>query len=280
MLTAHAHSGSGSSGARVRHARAPVLARGRVGDLRGLLSVVALVRHEVLQDHLLDVPVLGVQRRERLQRLDALLLALADAHEDPARERDPQLARRADRLQAPRRVLASASPRARSPSAARRSTRASAPARRSPRAGARGPRGRARRGWCAAAGPARARVRTSTPRSAVKSSWPYSRSRSATSGLTSGRSPVSTSSSLTCRGRPVEDRQDLLRRMQVRRVGGERAVLAVAATRPRQRQRQVAREGDPAAHCPECMRSVRPIRRAAQPRARPRPGRVSVRSGS
>ena len=61
--------------------------------------------HEVLQDHLLDVPVLGVSGRERLQRLHALLLALADAHEDAARERDPQLARRADRLQAPRRVL-------------------------------------------------------------------------------------------------------------------------------------------------------------------------------
>ncbi len=45
----------------------PVRAGGRVGDLRRLLPVVALVGHEVLEDHLLDVTVLGVQRRERLQ---------------------------------------------------------------------------------------------------------------------------------------------------------------------------------------------------------------------
>ena len=74
-----AHSGSGSSGRPSRHAGAPVLARGRVGDLRRLLAVVALVGDEVLQDHLLDVPVLGVHRRERFERFDALLLALADA---------------------------------------------------------------------------------------------------------------------------------------------------------------------------------------------------------
>src|ERR1700719_2944110 len=60
------------------------LGRGGVGDVRGLSAVVALVRHEVLQDHLLDVPVLAVDRRQRLERLDALLLALADPHEDPA----------------------------------------------------------------------------------------------------------------------------------------------------------------------------------------------------
>ena len=52
----------------------PVLARGGVGDLRGLLPVVALVGDEVLQDHLLDVAVLGVRGRERLERFDALLL--------------------------------------------------------------------------------------------------------------------------------------------------------------------------------------------------------------
>ncbi len=57
----------------VGHPRAPVLARGRVRDLRGLFSVVALVGHEVLQDHLLEVAVLGVRRRERLERFDALL---------------------------------------------------------------------------------------------------------------------------------------------------------------------------------------------------------------
>ncbi len=51
-------------------------------------------------------------------------------------------------------------------------------------------------------------------------------------------------------GRPVEDLQHLLGLVQVGGVGGERAVLAVAAARPRQGQRQVAREGDPAAHHP------------------------------
>ena len=49
-------------------------------------------------------------------------------------------------------------------------------------------------------------------------------------------------------GRPVEDLEHLLGRVQMGRVGGERAVLAVAPARPRQRQRQVAREGDPATH--------------------------------
>ena len=61
-------------------------------DLRRLAAVVALVGHEVLEDHLLDVPVLGVHLGERLERRDALLLGLADADEDAARERDLQLA--------------------------------------------------------------------------------------------------------------------------------------------------------------------------------------------
>ena len=50
-------------------------------------------------------PCSACTRRERLERFHALLLGLADADEDPARERDLQLPRRADRLQAPRRVL-------------------------------------------------------------------------------------------------------------------------------------------------------------------------------
>ncbi len=40
--------------------------------------------------------------------------------------------------------------------------------------------------------------------------------------------------------RAVEDPQDLLGRVQVRLVRRERAVLAVALARPRQRQRQIA----------------------------------------
>ena len=43
---------------------APVLAGRRVGDLRRLAPVVALVRDEVLEDHLLDVAVALVQLRE------------------------------------------------------------------------------------------------------------------------------------------------------------------------------------------------------------------------
>ena len=63
------------------------------------------MRDEVLEDDLLEVAVLGVHGGQRLQRGDALVLGLADPDEDPARERDPQLARRADRLQAPGGVL-------------------------------------------------------------------------------------------------------------------------------------------------------------------------------
>ena len=76
-----------------------------LGDLRRLLAVVAAVRHEVLEDHLLEVPVLGVQGGERLERLDAILLGLPDPHEDAARERDAELPGGADRLEPQRRVL-------------------------------------------------------------------------------------------------------------------------------------------------------------------------------
>ena len=63
----------------------------------------------------------------------------------------------------------------------------------------------------------------------------------------------------------VEDLLDLRRLVQVRLVRRERAVLAVAPARPGQRQRQVAREGDPAAHpAPSYAAPVRP----APPRSR------------
>ena len=48
----------------------------------------------------------------------------------------------------------------------------------------------------------------------------------------------------------VEDPLDLGRLVQVRLVGRERAVLAVAPARPGQRERQISRERDPAAHPP------------------------------
>src|ERR1700750_2107601 len=70
----------------------PPVALGRAGgDLRRLLAVIPPVRHEVLEDDLLDV----VEPLERLQRGDPVVLGLADADEDAAGERDPQVARRA-----------------------------------------------------------------------------------------------------------------------------------------------------------------------------------------
>jgi hypothetical protein len=64
------------------------------------------VRDEVLEDHLLDVAELAVQRGERLQRGDPLLLGLADSHQDPAGEWDPQLPGGADAGQPARWMLA------------------------------------------------------------------------------------------------------------------------------------------------------------------------------
>jgi hypothetical protein len=63
------------------------------------------LRAEVLDDDLLDVTVLLAERAQGEQRVDPLLPRLADADEDPARERDRELAREADRLEAARRNL-------------------------------------------------------------------------------------------------------------------------------------------------------------------------------
>ncbi len=60
---------------------------------------------EVLDDDLLHVPVLLAERLQREQRVDSLLPGLADADEDPARERDRELAGKPDRLEAARRDL-------------------------------------------------------------------------------------------------------------------------------------------------------------------------------
>ena len=65
---------------------------------------------EVLDDHLLQVAVPLVHRRERPQRLDPLGARLADPDQDPARERDPQLAGELDRLQPARRQLVGRGP--------------------------------------------------------------------------------------------------------------------------------------------------------------------------
>ena len=102
--TGVAHSGRSRWGASVSPVRQKRSAAA-VAISRGLLAVVAAVRHEVLEDHLLQVAVLGVDGGERLERRHALVLGLADADEDAARERDPQLARGADRGQPQRGVL-------------------------------------------------------------------------------------------------------------------------------------------------------------------------------
>lgn len=53
--------------------RAVASALSRVRDLGRLGTVVARMGHEVLQDHLLDVTVLGLDPGQCAQRLDALL---------------------------------------------------------------------------------------------------------------------------------------------------------------------------------------------------------------
>ena len=69
------------------------------GHLRARLGA------EVLDDHLLDVPVPLVQGGDRLQRLEALVAGLADPDQDPGREGHGQLAGQPDRLQPRRREL-------------------------------------------------------------------------------------------------------------------------------------------------------------------------------
>ena len=102
-VTGQAHAGAARSGpCRPRYASTP---GGGAGDLRRLAPVVALVGDEVLEDHLLQVAVACVDLGQRGQRGHALLLGLADPDQDPAGERDPQLAGGGDRLQAPRWVL-------------------------------------------------------------------------------------------------------------------------------------------------------------------------------
>ncbi len=77
----------------------PPRSRGRVGDIRHLGPVVTRVRNEVLEDDLLQMAVAHMDRGEGFQRFDTLLLALADADQDPGGEGDLQLPRGLDRRQ-------------------------------------------------------------------------------------------------------------------------------------------------------------------------------------
>ena len=83
--TGVAQSGSGSSAGDLA-LPGPAPPRRLVRDLGDLGSVVARVRHEVLQDHLLDVAVLGLDRGDRLEGPDPLLRRLPDADQDPGGE--------------------------------------------------------------------------------------------------------------------------------------------------------------------------------------------------
>ena len=63
------------------------------------------LRDEVLHDHFLDVPVLPRERAQREQRFGPLARGLADADQDPRRERDREPARVFDHAQAHGRLL-------------------------------------------------------------------------------------------------------------------------------------------------------------------------------
>ena len=204
--------------------------------------------------------MLGMHRRQRFQRFDALLLGLADAHEDAARERDPQLARSRDRLQPPCRMLGRRAGvhRLHQPLGDRLEHQ--------PLRG--GDLAQPRQVLTREHAEVRVRQQTALERAFTR---PYDiRSEVLVAVLAQPRGNLGVDLGLLAGeyqqlldlalGRPVEDLQDLLGRIQVRLVRGERAVLAVAATRARQRQRQVAREGDPATHCPESMTLTASVR--------------------
>jgi hypothetical protein len=226
---------------------------GGVGDLRGLGPVVARMGDEVLEDHLLEVAVVGMDRRERLERGDPLLDGLPYADEDAARERDLELAGGADRGEPPGRVLG----------------------RRAGVDGIHQPLGdrlqhEPLRGRDLAQ--ARELVGAEDAQVGVREHPPLERALAGPPGVVDealvpvvAEAPRHLGVDLRLlagqdeqllgppAGGLVEQVLDLVRGVQVGAVGGERAVLAVAAARPRQRQREVAREGDPA-HDAESMR--------------------------
>ena len=186
------------------------------------------------------------------ERFDALLLALADADEDPAREGDLQLARRPDRLGPPRWMLG------RRPGVHRLHQTLRGGLEHQPLRGA----------HLAQARQVGAREHAQV---GVRQQAALERSLACPRDIAGEvRVPVLAEQRRYARidlgalagehqqlldlapGGPVEHREHLVGRVKVGPVCGERAVLAVAATGPRQRQRQVARERDPATHLPEC----------------------------
>src|SRR5215218_7570477 len=229
--------------ARERRAVArPALACRLVRDLRDLAPVVARVRDEVLEDHLLDVAVALVKAGERLERGHALLLALADPDQDPGRERDLELTGGLDRLEPAGRVLGR---RALVDDEVRVDRLEHQPLR-----GGHLPQAR----QVLALEDAEVRVRK---QASLERPLAGPGDVGDEVGVSVGAKPRG---DLRVHLRPLAGEHEellgvtpdrllepllhLLRRVEVRPVRGERAVLAVAATRTRQRERVVAREGD------------------------------------
>jgi hypothetical protein len=200
------------------------------------------MRHEVLEDDLLQV----VEPGERLQRRHPVRLGLPDADEDAARERDLELLRRPQRAEPQRRILG------------RRclmgdEVRAQRLDHQSLTGGH-----LAQTGEVVAAERAEVRVREqpalerplAAPRDVgdevveaqLREPLPHA-------GVVGGIVACEDEELLDVAPHgAVEQPLDLVGRVQVRLMGGERAVLAVRDARARERQRDVARERDPAAH--------------------------------
>ena len=221
---------------------APVLLRRLLGDLGRLLPVVALVRDEVLEDDLLDV----VEPGERLERRDPLLLGLADPDEDPARERDLQLAGGADRVEPRLRVLGR---RALVGDEVGVDRLQHQPLRGGHLAQARQVLLRQDAEVGVREQPALERPLADPGDVGGEVGVPELGELLRDARVVVGRLAGQDQQLLDVAARgAVEDPLDLLGLVQVRLVRRERAVLAVAPARPGERQREVARESDPSAH--------------------------------
>jgi hypothetical protein len=204
------------------------------------------VRDEVLEDDLLQVPVLGVHRGERLERGDPVLLGLADADEDARRERDPQLARSPDGRQAHLGILGR-----------RRLVRDEVVADRLEHHPLRGGDLPQPREVLPSQG-AQVGVRQD-PAFQGPLACPHDvgdevleaelgelgTDAGVMVGLLAGEDEELLHVALRC---AIQEVRDLVRLVQVRAMGCERAVLAMRAAGPRQRQGDVAGEGDATTH--------------------------------
>ncbi len=134
-----------------------------------------------------------------------------------------------------------------------------------------------RRGSCAAGARARARARRPRPRRRRSPSWPQDAKPRGDLRVDLG--PLAGEHEQLLGVSPhrlVEPALDLVGRVEVRPMGREGAVLAVAAAGPRQRERVVAREGDAphdaqatAARASATCGAAGPPSRRRQPRSRP-----------